>query len=422
MRHIIALLSFLSLSAYSTLQDLQPVREFLVGGGDVRKILISPDGNTLFVMGAYTIHIWDIQSELLRGVHTVVHPENTLADIALNEDATVFAYLVSGLDNKVVFTDVITGARVNIISGGSASLGRTGRPGDGQWKLDQTLTPTNQLEKWMQDVGTWDGTLEPTALAVSGPSRGERTLDHVAVAFDSGHIQSWRTHGVPPAPVLTQWHGSYQQLGPRLVAITPGGGVLWAGLPGWGHRPSRDAEVEIFFHLHTMGMKVADRYELRPLSFTSDGLFFGVTGSCSYALWRLRRFADPYLNDPGALVVLEPDIQTSSWREAPYLYESPSCDRAALESNNRPPVPAFAPLHTSSGFLEAHHEGTANIRNYKGDLLAEFRLLNSGKSEGITAVGVSMKAVDEASSARTIFAVAWKGHLVSVYEVPWNSP
>ena len=90
-------------------QRVEPITEIVAEGGDVTKLHITSDGNTLVTMGEFMLHVWDLPSGSLRFARTIVYPDNTLRDFAVDEENGTVAYLVAGNDNGVVFADLRTG-------------------------------------------------------------------------------------------------------------------------------------------------------------------------------------------------------------------------------------------------------------------------------------------------------------------------
>ena len=146
---------------------LELVQEFFLPHADASKLAVSPDDRLLVVMGSYALHIWDIRSNRLIATLSVAYPENRLRDFVIDETGEILAYLVSGADPQVVFLDLDTGAKINVLTGAPARS--SGQAGDGTWV-------------WPRRSSDY-----PESVEVVG-SPGTR-LNSVAVAFSSGNIR-----------------------------------------------------------------------------------------------------------------------------------------------------------------------------------------------------------------------------------------
>ncbi len=96
---------------------VEPLTEVVAEGGDVRRVHLTANGNTLVTMGEFMLHVWDLPSGSLRFTRTIVYPDNRLRDFAVEEVTGIIAYLVSGDANRVVFADLTTGERIHPAGG-----------------------------------------------------------------------------------------------------------------------------------------------------------------------------------------------------------------------------------------------------------------------------------------------------------------
>lgn len=203
---------------------LQPKAEFVATDGDIKKLLITPDGRTLIGIGPYVVHIWRINTGTLVSKRSVAYPENIIQDIEVDASGRTLAYLVSGMQSEVVFISLETGQRVDVRSGKPVVAGGAApKPGEGSWRLPSLPVKTTV----------------PRSIAMQGRQNSEVT--EVAVAYSSGTIQVLNLATTMVAEVQTK------SLGLRSVEFDADGRLVWVGPQGYGTRWAKEAATNAAF-------------------------------------------------------------------------------------------------------------------------------------------------------------------------------
>ena len=321
-------------------------------------------------MGPYLLHIWSIRGggELVAR-RSVEYPENTIRDFALDATGDVLAYLVTGIRNEVVFVDVVTGARLDIVSGGPAGSGQ--RRGDGSWQLNEHLA---------------DGLL-PRRVAIGHST--DRRLDGVAVALGAGKVLYWSVGEAAPVSMST----GLVRL--DAIMVTPDGGVRWAGPGGWGER-SADGDIARY------DLAVPDDLGISNVvgpTFVGNDLVYTVEAESAVELRRMRA------TRTDAVVRLSPDAENRMWSD----------ERAPVADPPYPSPPRFVGLSGGRTHLELYDDGLANVRDDEtGDVLT-FRLAGRTADGRVDSVGVEVDAREEGWSPALVATA--RGSVVSVYEL-----
>ena len=382
MKLITFLVATYSFGLYAVPQALRLIHEFSLVGADVQKIVVSRGGRYVLGMGTHTMKLWDSRDNSY-STRAIAYPENTLVDVAFGDSGAFYAYLVSGLMNKIVFVDIANGAKIDIMDGSVCS-----RIGDtsadcGSWKI-------------------WDGSL-PTTFAMSSLLTNPYKVARIAVAFSDGNIQDW---GIDEGVPVEMWESRISA--PRTISFTRNGETIVAGSDGWSSRGFGASEVEVVLNPE---MVYGHSIVLRDV--TSDDLFYEIyqtKNGCSYRLLRMMPM-------PQYLAVLKPDALTKVWSET----ASPvsSCDVFQVGSHPRPP--RFVPLRTSQAVLEIHTGDLVKVRDFSGGVVDEFRLISDVVAVEESGVAVERKvgtvAVTPAGTRQQLLAVA-RGAVISVYELP----